>query len=109
MPILQDNIPRALGAKESILETLIDELKDIPFIAKDFKSAVKKISNDQMKVEISNDQLEWIKQDLRSSVKSYAVSTTLMFSGVFTLLYDKAYKEIALALFVLGVARIFYK
>lgn len=106
---MQENIPKALGAKESILETLIGEIKEIPFIAKDFKAAVKKISNDEMKVEISNDQLEWIKQDLRSSVKSYALSVTLMISGVFTLLYDKEYKEIALVLFVFGLGRVLYK
>lgn len=109
LPILQENIPKALGAKESILETLIGEIKEIPFIAKDFKAAVKKISNDEMKVEISNDQLEWIKQDLRSSVKSYALSVTLMISGVFTLLYDKEYKEIALVLFIFGLGRVLYK
>ncbi|WP_294963523.1 hypothetical protein [Sulfurimonas sp.] len=59
---MQKNIPKALGAKDSILETLIDEIKDIPFIAKDFKSAVKKIASDELQVELSSNQLEWIKK-----------------------------------------------
>ena len=109
LPILQKNIPKALGAKDSIIETIIDEVKDIPFIVKDFKSALKKISNDELKIELSNDQLEWIKKDLRESVKSYALSFTLMFGGVFALLYDKEFKDLAIALFVFGVARILYK
>lgn len=109
LPILQNNLPKALGANDSILETIVDEFKELPFVVKELKSAIKKISNDEVKVQISNDQLEWIKKDLRASVKSYALSITLMFTGVFVLLYDKEYKEIALVLFVLGVARVFYK
>ncbi len=109
LPILQKNIPRALGAKDSILETLIDEIKDIPFIAKDFKTAIKKISSDSLHVEVSNDQLDWIKRDLKISVKSYAISFSLMLGGIFMLLVEKDLKEFAIAVFVFGLARIFYK
>jgi predicted unusual protein kinase regulating ubiquinone biosynthesis (AarF/ABC1/UbiB family) len=108
LPILQKNIPKALGAKESITETIIDEFKDIPFIAKDLKTAIIKISSDELRVEISNDQLEWLKKDLNSKVKSYATSFVLILGGFFTLLYDKDLKEFALVLFVLGVARVLY-
>lgn len=109
LPILQKNIPKALGAKDSILETLIDEIKDIPFIAKDFKTAIKKISSDALHVELSNDQLDWIKRDLKISIKSYAISFSLMLGGIFILLAEKDLKEIAIAVFVFGLARIFYK
>lgn len=109
LPILQKNIPKALGAKEGIIETLIEELKDIPFIAKDFKTAIKKISSDELKVELSSDQLEWIKKDLRSEVKSYAISFSFLLSAAFVLLYDKDLKEVAIGLFVFGLARILYK
>ena len=109
LPILQKNIPKALGAKESIIETLIDEIKDIPLIAKDFKTAVKKISSDSLHVELSNDQLDWIKRDMRAGVKSYAISFSLMFSAVFILLAENNMKELAIALFVFGLVRIFYK
>jgi len=109
LPILQNNIPQALGAKEGIVETLLDEIKELPFIAKELKSAIKKISADELKVELSNDQLEWIKKDIRAEVKSYAISFTFILSGVFILLYEREYKDVAVALFVFGVARIFYK
>jgi predicted unusual protein kinase regulating ubiquinone biosynthesis (AarF/ABC1/UbiB family) len=109
LPILQKNIPRALGAKESIVQTVIDEVKEIPFIVKDFKSAIKKISSDELRVEISRDQLEWIKRDLKESLKSTMISITLIFSAIFTLLYDKDLKELALGLLLFGVARILYK
>ena len=109
LPILQENIPKALGAKESILETLIEEIKDIPFIAKDFKSAVKKISSNELQVELSSAQVEWLQKDFKSQVKSYAISFSFMFSGVFLLLYDMTLKEFAVGLFAFGLARVFYK
>lgn len=106
LPILQKNIPRALGAKDNILETLIDEIKDIPFIVKDFKSAIKKISSDELQVELSMDQLEWIKRDAKSEVKSYAISFTLMIGAIFMLLYDKNLKEMAGVVFLVGVFKV---
>ena len=109
LPILQQNIPKALGAKESIVETLIDEIKEIPFIAKDLKSALKKISADELQVELSRDQLEWIKKDLKESTRSFALAFMLLFSGVFILLYDKDLKELALVVFILGVMKIVLK
>ena len=109
LPILQKNIPKALGAKESIVETLIDEVKAVPFIVKDFKSAIKKIANEELKIELSNDQLEWIKKGLKEEVKSYTLSFALMFGALFALVYDKDLKDLAIGVFILGVARILYK
>ena len=109
LPILQKNIPKALGAKDGIIETLIDEIKELPFIAKDFKSAIKKISSDELRVELSNDQLEWMKKDIRAEVKSYAISFSFMLGGVFLLLYERNYKEWAIGLFAFGIAKILYK
>jgi len=109
LPILQKNIPKALGAQESILGTLKEEIQDLPFIVKDFKSAVKKIASDELKVELSNDQLDWIKKDLKSQVKSYALSSLFIFGAIFTLIYDRDFKELSIGLFAFGVARILYK
>jgi predicted unusual protein kinase regulating ubiquinone biosynthesis (AarF/ABC1/UbiB family) len=109
LPILQKNIPRALGAKEGILETLLQEIKELPFIAKDFKAAIKKISSDELRVELSNDQLEWIKKDLKTQVKSYAISFALMLGALFVLVYERDFKEWAIGLFAFGIARILYK
>lgn len=109
LPILQKNIPRALGAKEGIFETLIEEIKEFPFIVKDLKSAIKKVAANELSIELSNDQLAWIKKDFKESVKSYLISFSLMFGGLFTLLYERDYKELALGLFILGFVRILYK
>ncbi|MFT7004311.1 MAG: ubiquinone biosynthesis protein [Sulfurimonas sp.] len=109
LPGLQQNIPKALGAKDSIVETLMDEIKDIPFLAKNLKSSLRKISANDLQVEVSNDQLDWIKKGVKESVKSYAISFTMMIGSFFILVYDKEYKTGALVLFTLAVARILYK
>ncbi|WP_348653155.1 AarF/UbiB family protein [uncultured Sulfurimonas sp.] len=109
LPILQKNIPKALGAKDSIVETLKDEISDIPFLVKDFKNAMKKISSNELDVEISNDQIEWIKKDLHTAVKSYFISFAFLLGGIFTLLYDRELKDLAIGLFAFGIARILYK
>lgn len=109
LPILQKNIPKALGAKESIVETLIEEINDIPFIVKDFKTAIQKVSSNELQVELSNDQLKWIKKELKEDVKFYLLSLSMMLGSIFILLYDKEFKTVALALFIFAVARIIYK
>jgi predicted unusual protein kinase regulating ubiquinone biosynthesis (AarF/ABC1/UbiB family) len=109
LPILQQNIPKALGAKESVLETLINEIKEIPFVVKDLKNAVKQIATQSLHVELDADQLDWIFRHFKREVKSYAVAFSLLLSGFFLLILDNDYKNIAIALFVIGILKIFYK
>ncbi|MBN2825600.1 MAG: AarF/ABC1/UbiB kinase family protein [Campylobacterales bacterium] len=109
LPILQSNIPKALGAKEGIIETLIAEIKDIPFIAKDMKVLIKKMSEGSLSIELSKAQIEWLSKELKGVFKPTLVSFGFILAGFFVLLYDKSFKEIALALFVLGFIRLIYK
>ncbi len=109
LPILKDNLPKALGAKESIVETIIDELKDIPFTIKDFKTAVKQASVGELKVELSSNQLEYLQKEIKSYLAPKIFSIVLMLSSLYLLNLDKDYKEISIALFVFAFARIIYK
>lgn len=109
LPILQENIPRALGAKESILETLKSEIKEIPFLVKDFTSAIKKISSNELSVELSLAQLEWIKRDMKEQSRSFMLTLLLALSAIFALLYDKELKNIALVLLLAAFWRILLK
>ena len=109
LPILQKNIPKALGANDSIIETIVDEIKSIPFTIKDFKSVLKQASSGELKVQVSNDQLEWISKEIKDYVKPIILSLGLVLSSIFVLLYDKDLKDIALVLFGLGIARLIYK
>jgi predicted unusual protein kinase regulating ubiquinone biosynthesis (AarF/ABC1/UbiB family) len=109
LPILQKNIPKALGANDTILETLIEEIKDIPFIFKDLKSVIKKANANELKIEVSNNQLEWIAKEIKDFIKPIILSFALIFTSIFTLLYDKDLKEFALILFTIGVIKLIYK
>lgn len=109
LPILQKNIPKALGANESILETLVDEIKSIPFTIKDFKSVLKQASSGELKIQISNDQVTWISKEIKDYLKPIIFSMALFASSIFILLYDKELKEIALGLFIFAIARLIYK
>ncbi len=109
LPILQKNIPRALGAKESIIETIIDEIKDIPFIARDFKTVMKKAAEGSLEVEVSKAQLGWIAKELKEYLKPLVSSFALMFAGIFLLMLDNQLDILAGVVFFLGVFRILYK
>ena len=109
LPILQKNIPKALGANDSVVETLIEEIKDIPFIFKDLKSLIKQASSGELKIEVSNNQLEWIAKEIKGFIKPIILSFVLIFASIFTLLYDKDLKEFALILFTIGVIKLVYK
>jgi len=109
LPILQRNIPKALGAKESIIETLIDEVKDIPFLAKDLKASLRKISANELQVELSNNQLGWIKKELKEEVRSYSITFAFLLASLFVLLYDAELKLLASGLFLFGLSRLLYK
>lgn len=109
LPILQKNIPKALGANDSIAETIIDEIKSIPFTIKDFKSLIKQASSGELKIQVSNDQLEWISKEIKDYIRPILLSLGFIFTSIFMLLYDKELKDIALILFAFGIARLIYK
>lgn len=109
LPILQKNIPKALGANDSIIETIIDEIKSIPFSIKDLKSVIKQASSGELKIEVSNSQLEYISKEIKDFIKPIILSLALIFTSIFTLLYDKDLKDYALILFTVGVIRLVYK
>ncbi|WP_375137001.1 ABC1 kinase family protein [Arcobacter sp. CECT 8986] len=109
LPILKDNLPKALGSKDSLVETVIDELKDIPFIIKNFKSTMKKASEGELKVEISDNQLEYLRKEVTKTFRSYFLSFSLMLGSLLLLLINKSYEEIAIVLFIFAITRIIYK
>jgi len=109
LPILQTNIPKALGAKDGIIATIVDEFKDIPFIAKDMKVVIKKLSEGTLSIELSRAQIEWIAKELKDVIKPTVVSFGLILAGFFILHYDKNLKDLALVLFSLGLIRLIYK
>lgn len=109
LPILQKNIPKALGASDSVVETIIDEIKSIPFTLKDLKSVIKQASIGEFKIEVSNSQLEYISKEIKDFIKPIILSFALIFTSIFMVLYDKDLKDYALVIFAIGVIKLVYK
>ena len=109
LPILQKNLPKALGAKESVVETIFDEIKDLPFITKDFKTMIKRASEGNLEVELSKAQIEWFSKETKTYFRPIIQSLVLFLTSFFILFYDKELKDIALAIFLLAVFRILYR
>ena len=109
LPILQKNIPKALGASDSVVETIIDEIKSIPFTLKDLKSVIKQASIGELKIEVSNSQLEYISKEIKDFIKPIILSFALIFTSIFMVLYDKDLKDYALVIFAIGVIKLVYK
>ncbi len=109
LPVLQKNIPRALGGKESILELLIDEIKDTPFFIKELKGVIKQANEGELKVELSKNQLEWLSKEIREYIKEIVLAFALMFLALFIYLIDSELKEIAIVFFSFGFIKLFYK
>lgn len=109
LPILQDNIPRALGAKESIVETIIDEFKNLPLDVRAFRNAIYRISEENLSVELSKPQLEVLEKSLKESLSPVITGIVLMLSALFVLMYDHDLENYALVLFGAGVLRLLFK
>lgn len=109
LPILQTNIPRALGAKESIVETIIDEFKNLPLDVRAFRNAIYRISEENLSMELSKPQFETLKKSLIESLSGVITGMTLLLSALFVLLYDHALENYALVLFGAGVLRLLFR
>lgn len=109
LPVLQENLPKALGAKDSFIETLIDAIKDAPFVLQDFKIAMQKLAQGSLTTEISKDQLDWVLSSTKESHHTHALSFGLMLGAIFLLLLDEKWSLLATILFMFGIARLIYK
>ena len=68
LPILQRNIPKALGMKESFIETIIDEIRHIPDDVAALRETLRKTSRGELEVVISPLQYDHIKSDLQKAL-----------------------------------------
>jgi len=77
LPILQRNIPRALGMKESILESIIDEIKHLPDDLHALRETLRRASRGELVVELSPMQLESIGQNTQNALRPIVLALML--------------------------------
>lgn len=109
LPILNKNIPKALGANESIIETMLDEIVEIPFIIKDVKTVVKKASQGELDVQLSRSQIDWIAKEIKEYIFGIKLSFIFIISSFYTLLFAPDFKSLSLGLFLVGIIRMIYR
>ena len=109
LPILQKNIPRALGADKGIVESIVSEFKNLPMDLRAFKTALYRISEENLSVELSKPQLDVLKKSLQETLSPIVTGVVLLFSALFVLLLDRTLESVALILFGVGVLRLVFR
>jgi predicted unusual protein kinase regulating ubiquinone biosynthesis (AarF/ABC1/UbiB family) len=105
LPVLQSNIPRALGTDRGPLELIREEFHAAPLRIKQLHQAIQKASEDELRVHLSERQLEWLEAKMDRRLGRLAQGAVLMGGGIFLLLVDPTFKGAALMLFLLGAWR----
>ncbi len=103
LPILQRNIPRALGADKGPLELLNEEFRSAPLRLKQLHSAIQKASEGEMRVHLSERQIEWLAERLERRIKPLRRSVALLFASLFLLLVQGEETWLSWTLFGLGM------
>ncbi|MCB4205187.1 AarF/ABC1/UbiB kinase family protein [Deferribacterales bacterium Es71-Z0220] len=109
LPILQKNLPRALGGSNAIIDFIANEIKTIPIDIKNLKEFLHKANTGELQINISNHQLEFLKKELKSYNDKNVKALALMGLGLFILIYDRDLSIYAFILVLLGAAKIFWR
>ena len=109
LPILQKNIPKALGADNGIIEALGDEIGSLPLTIRQIRTSIQKISEDELRVHLSERQLEWIESRIGNRISTFKSSSLLIVLAFFLLALDPSLKLYAIGVFAVGAIRLLYK
>ena len=109
LPILQKNIPKALGADNGILEAMSDEMNSLPLTIRQVRTSIQKISEDELRVHLSERQIEWLESRISNRISVFKSSFVFMALAFFLLALDPSLKVYAIAIFAIGAIRLLYK
>ncbi len=109
LPILQKNIPRALGVKNNIFDLLYEEIKSTPLFIKDFKEVIKAAKEGDLKVELSPYQLEYLQKETKEYIRGYIFLFFLIFFAIFLILIEPSLKWLSILIFIFASIKIIYK
>lgn len=109
LPILVDNIPRAVGVKQTLVENIFDAIDELPELVMAIKDGIYKISSGELETQISKLQLSYFKKAADEVVGSFMISFALIMISFFLLLLDKDLEILASILFVVGILRLIFR
>lgn len=107
LPILQRNIPRALGMKDSLIESIIDEIKHLPDDLHAARETLRRASRGELVVELSHLQVESIKQNIQSALRPIVVALMLAMGAMGAWMGD--INELAYGLLGAAIMRLWYR
>lgn len=107
LPILQRNIPRALGMKESLVETIIDQIRHLPDDVAALRETLRKASRGELDVQLSALQYDQIKMDLQQALNPFY--TAAVFGLGALLAWLGGIHEITYALLVAAMIRMWFR
>ncbi len=107
LPILQRNIPRALGMKESILESIIDEIKHLPDDLYSLRETLRRASRGELVVELSPLQLESIAHNLQNALRPIVMAVMLALGAMGA--WMGGIQELSYGLLGAAIMRLWYR
>lgn len=107
LPILQNNIPRALGMKDSIIESIFDEIKHLPDDLHAARETLRRASRGELVVELSPLQLESIGQNIQKALRPIVVALMLGLGAIGV--WMAGITELSYALLGAAVMRLWYR
>lgn len=108
LPILVKNIPRAVGAKETLTDMIFDEIETLPENLHYIKDSFYKISSGQIETNICASQLSYFQKAIDEKLNSLVFGLILVLIAFFILLLGKS-KFIATIFFIAGVFKLIYR
>jgi predicted unusual protein kinase regulating ubiquinone biosynthesis (AarF/ABC1/UbiB family) len=107
LPVIQSNLPRALGARAKLFPTFKEEVRDLPFTLRRIKKIIQDLSEDNIKVKLSDESLELIAYKLRRFLRTLSSGLIFLIAGFFVQGFSfSGHQQIAIFLFLVGVLKI---
>lgn len=107
LPILQRNIPRALGMKASFLENMIEELRHLPDDLYALRETLRRASRGELVVELSSLQLQSIQEKMEYSQKPLIMALIFLIGALGS--FMGGIEELSYALLGGAMMRLWYR
>jgi hypothetical protein len=85
-----------------------DEVDSLPLTLRQVRTGIQKISEDELRVHLSERQLEWLSSQINNRLGSFKVSLVLILLAFFLLLLGPENHLVAIFFFVVGALRLLY-
>jgi ubiquinone biosynthesis protein len=109
LPILKDNLPRALGMDGRIFTQIRDEIIEAPLTYKKVKKIINNMSDDSFEVKISKESIDFIRERSKNYYRPIVFGMLLMVSGFFIVFLGLEHSRLLGSLvFGAGVLRIIF-